>query len=243
MILSELLASRLFGQSDPIGQRIKPTPDGPWYTVLGVAANVKNAGISGQDEPEFYRLSHNVADEWTPWNVAVIKTTIAPDSISPWIRSQITAIDPTLPVKIETMSQHIDRLADQPRFETALLGFFALSGLLMAAIGLYGVVAYLAAQRTHEIGIRVALGANRLDILRLIASDGSTLVLFGGGLGIAAAMATTQFLKSVLFHVGTRDPVSFVAVSLLLLVVTFVATLIPARASLKTDPMTALRAE
>ena len=243
IILSSLLASRLFGENDPIGQRVKPVPNGPWYTVLGVAANVKNAGINGQDEPEFYRLRRNIPDDWTPWNVVLLKTSVPSKSLSPWVRSQIAAIDPTLPVEIETMSRHVSRLADRPRFETTLLGFFAACGLLMAAVGLYGVVAFLATQRTQEIGVRVALGATRLDILRLITGEGARLIIFGGAVGLVASFAASRMLKSLLFHVGTHDPISFVAASLLLASVAFAATLIPARIAMKTDPMTALRTE
>jgi len=243
VILSSLLASRLFGESDPIGQRVRPVPDGPWCTVLGIAANVKNAGINGQDEPEYYRLRRNIADDWTPWNVVVLKTSVPAETLSPWVRSQIWSIDPTLPIVLETLNRHVDRLADRPRFETALLGFFALCGLLMAVIGLYGVVAFLAAQRTQEIGVRVALGATRLDVLRLIAGEGARLIAFGGIAGLATAFAAAQFLKSMLYHIDTHDPASFVAVSLLLMLAAFAATLIPARAAMKIDPMTALRAE
>jgi putative ABC transport system permease protein len=243
IILSSLLASRLFGESDPIGKRVKPIPDGPWYTVLGVAANVKNAGINGQDEPEFYRLRRNIATDWTPWNVVVLKTSVPPESLSPWIRSQIATIDPTLPVVIETMNQHLGKLAVRPRFVTALVGLFALCGLVMAVIGLYGVVAFLVTQRTQEIGVRVALGATRMDILRLIVGEGARLIALGGILGLGAAFASARLLKSVLFHIGAHDPTSFIAVSLLLVLAAFAATLIPARSAMKTDPMAALRAE
>ena len=125
----------------------------------------------------------------------------------------------------------------------ALLGFFALCGLLMAVIGLYGVIAFMAAQRTQEIGVRMALGATRMDILRLIAGEGVRLIVLGGVVGLGAALAAAQLLKSLLFHVGTHDPVSFIAVTLLLALVALAATLIPARAAMNTDPMNALRVE
>jgi len=243
LILNNLLASRLFGNQDPIGQHVQPVPNGPWYTVLGVSANVKNAGLSGDDEPEFYQLRRSISDDWNPWNVMVVKASLPLQAEAPWMRSQIAAIDPTVPVEIETLNQHVNKLADRPRFETALLGFFALCGLLMAVIGLYGVIAFVAAQRTQEIGVRMALGATRLDILHLIAGEGVRLIVLGGVLGLAVALAAAQLLKSLLFHVGTHDPASFIAVTLLLAFVALVATLIPARAAMETDPMQALRTE
>ncbi len=243
LVISSMLASRLFVDQDPVGQHVQPVPNGPWYTVVGVAANVKNAGLTGTDEPEYYRLRRSVASDWNPWTVMVLKTSLSPDATAPWVRAQIAEIDPTLPVDIDTLTQTVNRLADRPRFETALLGFFAFCGLLMAVIGLYGVIAYVAAQRTQEIGVRMALGATRMNILRLIAGEGLRLIALGGITGLVTALASAQLLKSLLFQVGTRDPASFISVTLLLAVVAFAATLIPARSAMKTDPMQALRTE
>ena len=243
LVISSMLASRLFADQDPVGQHVQPVPNGPWYTVVGVAANVKNAGLTGTDEPEYYRLRRSVASDWNPWSVMVLKTSLSPDAAAPWVRAQIAQIDPTVPVEIDTLTQTVNRLADRPRFETALLGFFAFCGLLMAVIGLYGVIAYVAAQRTQEIGVRMALGATRMNILRLIAGDGLRLIALGGIIGLVTALASAQLLKSLLFQVGTRDPASFISVTLLLAVVAFAATLIPARSAMKTDPMQALRTE
>jgi predicted permease len=243
LVVSKLLAARLFGDEQPIGQHVQPVPNGPWYTVVGVAANVNNGGLSGADEPEFYRLRRSIAEDWTPWNVMVLKTSLAPAAVAPWVRAQIAQIDPTLPVEIETLSNSVSKLADRPRFETALLGFFAFCGLLMAVIGLYGVIAFVAAQRTQEIGVRMALGATRVDILRLIAGEGLRLILLGGVLGLGAALATARLLKSLLFDTGPYDPGTYAAVLLLLGIVALAATLIPARAAMKVEPVVALRYE
>jgi len=243
LILSSLLASRLFGDEDPVGQHVQPVPAGPWYTVVGVAANVKNGGLTGADDPEFYRLRRNIPGDWHPWNVMVVKTSLPPAATAPWVRSQIAQIDPTLPIEVETLSESVSKLADQPRFETALLGFFACCGLLMAVIGLYGVIAFVAAQRTQEIGVRMALGATRMDILRLIVGEGVRLIVLGGALGLGAAVAAAQLLKSLLFNVGPHDPFSYGAVALLLGLVALAATLIPARAAMKVEPVVALRYE
>jgi ABC-type antimicrobial peptide transport system permease subunit len=144
---------------------------------------------------------------------------------------------------VETLDGWVSKLADRPRFETALLGFFACTGLVMAVIGLYGVMAYMAVQRTQEIGVRMALGAGRGDILRLIFAEGLRLVLLGSLVGLAAALAVSRALKSLLFNIGPYDPMSYGIVVLLLGLVALGATLIPARAAMKTEPMTALRVE
>ena len=243
IILSSLLAARLFGKEDPIGQHIRPVPDGLWYTVTGVAADVKNAGLANAEEPEFYRLRRNSADDWTSDAVLIVKTSSAPAAALPWVRIQIAAIDPTVPVAIETLAEDVSKLADRPRFETALLGFFAVCGLLMAAIGLYGVIAFVAAQRTQEIGVRMALGATRIDILSLIAGEGVRLIAVGGAIGLAASLGLAQFLKSLLFNVGPHDPLSFVAVAVLLALVALAGTLLPARAAMRVEPVEALRYE
>jgi ABC-type antimicrobial peptide transport system permease subunit len=144
---------------------------------------------------------------------------------------------------IDTVSEQVSKLADRPRFETALLGFFAFCGLLMAVIGLYGVISCVATQRTQEIGVRMALGATRLDILRLIAGEGVRLIVLGGVVGLGGALACAQLLKSLLFNVGPRDPATYGAVVVLLGVVALAATLIPARAAMKVEPVEALRYE
>ena len=245
VVLSRLLAARLFPGEDPLGKRIHPgIYKGAWFTVVGVADNVKNSGLTEQNEPEIYFLRRSVVNDWggrAP--MMVIDSTLPPDTVMPWVRLQIASLDPTVPVEMKTLNRTIRSLASRPRFETALLGFFAVTGLAMAVIGLYGVIAFLATQRTQEICVRMALGASRLDILRLILREGVRLVAFGGAAGLVAAFALSRLLKSLLYDVGPHDPLSFVAVTLLLALVALVATLIPARAAMKTDPMTALRCE
>jgi ABC-type lipoprotein release transport system permease subunit len=204
---------------------------------------VKNAGLAGEDEPEFYRLRRSLAEDWNVGCVIVLKTSGSPEATAPWVRSQVAAIDPTIPIDIETLKQDVSELAARPRFETALLGFFAFCGLVMAVIGLYGVISFVAAQRTQEIGVRMALGASRLDILQLIAGEGVRLIVLGGVAGLGAALATAQLLKSLLYNVGPHDPAIYVVVALLLALVSLAATLIPARAAMKVEPVEALRYE
>jgi predicted permease len=245
IIISSLLAARLFSGQDPIGQRVKPSPNDPWCTVEGVAADVKNAGLETPNQPEFYRLRRNQLEDWqqAPSAVLIVRTSTAPKALAPWVRSQIAQVDSGVPVEIETLNEHVSGLADRPRFETALLTFFAFTGLVMAIIGLYGVVAFMAAQRTQEIGIRMALGATRGDVMRLILREGFRLIAVGGAIGLAAALGLTRVLRSVLFSVSPHDPVSFAIVTVLLALVALASILIPARSAMKTDPMTTLRWE
>ena len=251
IILSKLLASRLFPSGDAIGQHIQfgnYNPyfvlDGPVFTVVGVAANVRNQGLADQSDPEFYELwSNHHPESWNSRCTFLLQTSLPPSVVAPWVRSQIAQLDPTAPVEINTMTQTVTRLADRPRFETALLGFFAFCGLLMAVIGLYGVISFVATQRTQEIGVRMALGATRLNILRLIAAEGVRLILLGGVLGLAAALASAQLLKSLLFDVPPLDPLTYAVVTVLLALVALAATLIPALAATRVEPTAALRYE
>ena len=175
--------------------------------------------------------------------IALMDSVMPAKAAEPWVRSEIASIDPTVPVEMEALDQTVSRMADRPRFETALLSFFAVTGLAMAVIGLYGLMAYMAVQRTHEIGVRMALGADRIAVLRLILGEGMRLVALGGAAGLLAALALSRVLKSLLFGVGPHDPVSFVAVALLLVAVSALATLLPARRAASIQPMDALRAE
>ncbi len=178
-----------------------------------------------------------------PSAVFVIRTEAPAKGMSVWVRSQLAEIDPTVPVDIETLTERVADLADRPRFETALLSFFASTGLVMAVVGLYGVITFIAVQRTQEIGVRMALGASRFDVLRLILREGIVLIACGGLIGLVSALGASRVLKSLLFSIGPHDPITFVAVSLLLVLVASLATIIPARSAMKVDPATALRTE
>jgi predicted permease len=245
-ILSRLLAARLFPGEDPVGKRFAPDKrfSRPGSIIVGVADNVKNNGLTEQSDPEMYTLRRNVPDDWSGNRLIVVIDSVMPAStIEPWVRSEIASIDRTVPVEMEPLSQSVSRLADRPRFATTLLGFFALMGLVMAVIGLYGLMAYMAVQRMQEIGVRMALGADPPRILRLILGEGMRLVALGGAVGLVAALTLARLLKSLLFEVGPHDPLSFVGVALLLVAVSTLATLLPARRAASIQPMDALRAE
>jgi hypothetical protein len=244
LVISRLLADRLFPGENPIGQRVQIGHDGgPWFTVVGVAANVKNAELAGEDDPEFDELRRNSTEANWSRSILTVETALPPDTVTPWIRTQIARIDPTVPVDIEPMRERVSKLADRPRFESALLGFFAFTGLLMSVIGLYGVTAFMVAQRTQEVGVRMALGASRASILRLILWDGVRLVALGTALGLCAALTLSRLLRTLLFSIGPHDPITFAAVTALLALVALAATLLPARSATKVDPVVALRYE
>ena len=233
----------MFPGQNPVGQHLQPGLQGPWYTVVGVAKNVKNGGLTGEDQPEYYPLRRNRADDWSRDAAIIIQTQMPPKAMGAWVRSEIASLDPTLPVTVETMDQRVNQMADQPRFESALLGLFALAGLLLAAVGIYGVIAFMVTQRTQEIGVRMALGATRADVLKLMALNGARLTAIGAVVGLVASLLVTRGFASLLFGLSPYDPLTLLCVVLLLLIVALVATWIPARAATRVDPLEALRYE
>jgi putative ABC transport system permease protein len=245
VMLSGLLAARLFPGSDPIGKTIQTPPGGPSYKVVGITDDVKNNGLSEPAAPEIYVLLRDFPEDWVGGGAPMLiaDTVLPAKALVPWLRSSMAQLDSTVPVNIETLNKYVSKLADRPRFETTLLGFFAFTGLMLTIIGLYGVVAFMTAQRTKEIGVRMAIGASHLDILRLILREGLRLVAFGGAAGLIAALALVRVLRSLLFQVGPHDPASFITMTLLLVVVAIAATLIPARAAMRVEPVAALRHE
>jgi putative ABC transport system permease protein len=254
VILSKLLAARLFPGKNAVGERLQFDNSGgaskavaPWYTVVGIAADVKNKGLAGVEEPEYTLLRRDRAEDWGDnyrrTEVFMLRTTLPPQVMSRWIRTQVAKLDPIVLVNNETLNQRVSKLAAGPRFETALLGAFAATGLLIAVLGLYGVVSFLAIQRTQEIGVRMALGASRFNILRLILWQGGRLIAIGGLFGLATALALARVLKGMLFSISPYDPLSFLSMAILLAVVALAATLIPARSAMNVDPMVALRHE
>jgi putative ABC transport system permease protein len=208
-----------------------------------VAADVKNGGLAEAPDPEYYVVRRHSTDDATSQATFIIRSSASADAVEHWAQSEVEGLDPTLPVTLGTMEERLATFAARPRFDAALLGMFAASGVMLAAIGIYGVIAFLVSQRTQEIGVRMALGANRRDILRLIFSESLPLVALGSIVGVAAALAVSRVLKNLLFNVAPHDPISYVTVVLLLIIVAFVATLLPARAASKTEPMVALRVD
>lgn len=248
VILSSLLAARLFPGIDPIGQRLRvaggaPDAQNPLYTVVGIAADVKNGGLAGGDEPEYYRLRRNVPEDWDRNAIFLLETSLAGNETEKWVQSQISALDPTIPIKLQTISERVSEMADQPRFETALVSFFALTGLALAMVGLYGLVSFAVVQRTQEIGVRMALGATRSNILILVLRSGLRLILWGTTIGLPLSLAASRTLDSLLYKTGSHDFVVFSAVTLLMAVIAVAATLAPATAATAVNPTVALRCD
>jgi putative ABC transport system permease protein len=246
VILSRLLAARLFPEENPIGKRIQMSGprSGIWSTVIGVADNVKNSGLTEQSVPETYFLRRSVGGDWDgKRSIVLLDSAMPAKAVEPWVRSEIASIDPTVPVEMEALERSVSRLAGRPRFETALLAFFAGTGLLLAIVGLYGLIAFTTTQRRHEIGVRMALGATRRNILGLIIGGGLRIVVIGGALGVGLSLAMSKMLKALLFEVSNYDPLTFVAVPVLLTLVALVAILMPARAGMRVNPAVTLRTE
>jgi predicted permease len=242
-ILSDTLACRMFPAEDPLGKRIRPGRIGPWHTVIGVAGNVKNTGLAARDDPEFYLVRSHSA-EGTGWSAsAVLRGAIDPRALAGAVRAQVARLDATLPVQIDTLSQRVSKLAERPRFSAVLLAIFAGMGLLLAAIGLYGVISCLVLQRTREIGVRMALGATPGGIARLVLSQAGRWAAAGSALGVAGSLIAVRLLRSMLFRVSANDPASLLAAVCLLLSVALLAAWLPARRAARVDPMEALRME
>ncbi|HTG16619.1 MAG TPA: ABC transporter permease, partial [Blastocatellia bacterium] len=240
-IINETAARRYWPNEDPLGKRLRIESDDPWMEIVGVVGNVKHVGLDSQSKAELY-LPY-LKDPW-PFMTVVVRSASNPKSLADAMRNEVWAVDKDLPVPdIKTMDELLSGSVARRRFNTMLLGIFAAVALVLAAVGIYGVMSYSVTQRTHEIGIRMALGAKQSDVVKLVVGQGITLALIGVGLGLAGALALTRVLASLLFEVGTTDPVTFVAISILLTGVALGACFVPARRAAKVDPMIALRYE
>jgi len=239
VVISELLATEVFPNEEPLGKRLIMMSDKDPWEIIGIVGDIRHRALESQPFPAMYLPTYQ-----TGWTNLVIRTQGDPTNLAAAVRKEVQGIDPDQPVAaVRTMDQWVDTSVAQPRYRTALLGLFALLALVLASTGIYGVMSYTVAQRTHEIGVRMALGARRFDVLRLVVRQGMLLVVLGVGVGLAGAMALTRVMSTLLFGVTAKDPVTFVAVATLLTLVAFVACYIPARRATKVDPLVALRYE
>jgi len=242
-IINQTAARVFWPNEDPLGKRITPDgfPPGTWLTIVGVVSDVRHAALDAEPQPEVYWPYTQTPDRSIN---LLIRATAYPLSLAGAVRSEIWAIDKTLPVSdVKTMDELLSASVAQPRFYAMLLAAFAVVALLLATVGLYGVMSYAVNQRTHEIGIRMALGASPRDALWLIVNQGMVLTLAGVAAGVAAAWALTRVLKNLLFGVSATDPAIFVGIALLLAGVASLACYLPARRATKVDPLVALRHE
>ncbi len=246
-IVSEEIVREFFPHEDPIGVRICWAGDvGPprWMTVIGVVADVKHSGLNQPTDPAVYTPFSQNDERWRRFMTLAIRARDASPGLVEEVKKQIWSLDGQIPVSdVHAMDELIAVSLAQQRFNMLLLGLFAALALILAAVGIYGAMAYAVNQRTHEIGIRTALGAQRRDVLRLVMRDGAKIALFGIASGIAGALALTRLMASLLFEVKPTDPATFAGVAILLALVALAACYIPARRAMRVDPMVALRYE
>jgi predicted permease len=242
VIINQTLARRYWPEQNPIGKRLRMGGDrSPWLEVIGIAEDGKYVSFG---EPPTDYLFVPFWQNYDGQMTLIIHSTGAPESLAANIRQEVKALDEQLPVYgVRNAPQYLDRLMSLPKSIAAMVSIFGALALALAAVGLYGVMSYAVAQRSREIGIRMALGARAGDVLRLILKQGLILVLVGVGLGLAGALALTRVMQSLLYSVNSNDPLTFGSVAIVLLVVALLACWIPARRATKVDPMIALRYE
>jgi putative ABC transport system permease protein len=243
-IINETLARRIWPNEDAVGKRITFfAPQGleDWRVIVGVVGDVRHHGLSSETKPEIY-----VPQYQTPvaTMTMVLRTTGDPQTVIAALREAVRSLDQDQPLfNIRSLEQLRSGSVASQRFSMLLLGLFAAVALLLAALGIYGVISYAVTQRTREIGVRIALGAQVKDVLKLVVKQGMTLALIGVLIGLGGALALTQLMKTLLFGVSATDPLTFAVVAMLLIAVALLAALVPARRATKVDPMVALRYE
>lgn len=240
-IVNEALAARYWPGENAIGKRINTIdqPDGTFSTIIAVVPNVRRLGATEEEAPQIYLPLLQKIERRLSY---VVRADGDPLAILPVVREALKGIDAGLPVaRVARMSDLLARSVAPQRFNAALLGIFAVTALLLASGGLFGVVSYLVTQRDHELGVRMALGGRPVDILRLVVGDGMAMALTGIVIGLAGAWFATRALRGMLFGVTAGDPVTWVSVALLLGLVSFAASYLPARRATRIDPVVALR--
>ncbi|MGH9939226.1 MAG: FtsX-like permease family protein, partial [Blastocatellia bacterium] len=241
-VINETMAKRFFPGEDPIGQRIHIT-NGPttYREIVGIVGDVKQSGL---DQDTALQTYEPYTQQPFTFMSLVARTSGDPTSLNAAIRAQVLQLDKEQPVSsIATLDRLVSTSIAQQKFSMLLLGVFAAVAMVLAAVGIYGVLSYAVTQRTHEIGIRMALGAGRPAVLRLVIGHGMTLTLIGIAAGLAAAFLLTRLMSTLLFGVSATDPLTFGVIALLLVTIALLACWIPARRATKVDPMIALRFE
>ncbi|HEY7335930.1 MAG TPA: ADOP family duplicated permease [Bryobacteraceae bacterium] len=243
IVLSATLARRMFGGENPVGQEISLDEGNSWSAIVGIAGDAKNNGVSGRADPEYYRLRMNDSPQLGRNAVAIFRTTADPAALARAIGQEMAALDSSLPATIDTLAARVDRFSEQPRFTAALVSLFAVFGLGLAAVGLYGVLSFAVSSRTREIGIRMAIGATPSRIALLIEKQGASMVGAGLAAGLIAAAALAKLVQSLLFEISPEDPASLAGSIAVLTAAAALAAWIPARRAARVDPMAALRRE
>jgi putative ABC transport system permease protein len=246
-VVNEEMVREFLPHENPIGVRIRwagDTGSPQWMSVIGVVADVKHSGLNQPTDPAVYTPFSQNDEAWRRFMTLAIRARDTSPGLVEEVKRQIWSVDSRIPVSdVHAMDELIAVSLAQQRFNMLLLGLFAVLALTLATVGIYGTMAYGVNQRTHEIGIRTALGAQRRDVLRLVMRDGTKIALLGIALGIAGALALTRLMASLLFEVKPTDPATFAGVAILLALVALVACYIPARRAMRVNPMVALRYE
>jgi predicted permease len=241
VVVNEELARRYFPGQSAVGKRLRTGSQSPFREIVGVARTAKYRDLREEPLPFIYIP---FAQENQSRMTLIMRTAGDPLSLVPALRNDLRTLNKNVPVfGVHTMTEQIGAQLAADRMVAVLLSIFGSVALLLAAIGIYGVMAYLVSQRTHEIGIRIALGAERRDILRLIVGQGLSLILTGAAIGLALALALTRVLKSLLFGINATDPLTFSVIAALLIAVALLACYLPARRATRVDPLVALRYE
>ena len=241
-VVNESFARTYWPNEDAIGKRFKSTrPDSPWVTVVGVIANARTQSLAQTDAPQLYVDVYQV----TAKHLAIfLRGRVDAAAISDQVRKQVQSVDPTLPVfGAQALTQTVSDSLSQRRFSMEMITSFAATALLLAALGIYGVISYMVSERTQEIGIRLALGAQPRNILRIVLGQGLRLALTGAAVGLICAIGLSRLMTNLLYGVRPTDPLTFAGVALLFMGVALVACYVPARRAMKVDPMVALRCE
>ena len=242
-LINETLARRYWPDEDPVGKKITARFLGQIRTaeIIGIVGDVRHRGLDSEPRPEFFLpLLQSPYGSMT----YVIRAAGAPLPLLPGVKQEIWAVNKNLPFSsVATMEDLLSRSTDERRFNLLLLGTFAAIALVLAGIGIYGLISFSTRQRKHEIGVRLALGASRSGILRMVIGEGMVLTLLGVAVGLLGAATLTRFIQTLLFDVQTIDPLTFGAVPALLVAVALIASYVPARRATKVDPLVALRCE
>jgi predicted permease len=246
-IVSEEMVREFFPHENPIGARIhwaRETGPPQWMTIIGVVGDVKHSGLDQSVDPAVYTPFPQSNEIWRSFMTLAIRTRDVSSGLVEEVKKQVWSLDSLIPVSdVHTMDELMAVSLAQQRFNMLLLGLFAALALVLAAVGIYGMMAYRVGQRMHEIGIHIALGAQRRDVLRLVLGDGAKLVCLGIAIGIAGAIALTRLMTSLLFEVKPTDPETFSVVAIVLAIVALAACYVPTRRAMRVDPMVALRHE
>jgi putative ABC transport system permease protein len=245
VVISEKTAKHYWPNEEPIGKRLKPgatTGQGPWRTVTGVVKDVRQNDFIAEPKMQMYFSYRQVKSLVA--NALVVRTAVDPLSLATSARNAIWSVDKDQPVaNIDSMEHIVAGAVARQRFSMLLLAVFAGLALVLAAVGIYGVMSYSVAQQTREIGIRMALGAQRGDVLKMTVKQGLKLVAVGLACGLVIAFILTRVMATLLFGISATDPFTFLSISLVLLAVALLASYIPALRATKVDPMIALRAQ